>query len=42
MYNHLLEISMEDEVVKERMIKWAQNIGHNIDIDQYCKYGKRI
>ena len=37
MYNYMLEIKMQDETVKESMIKWTQNIGHNIDIDQWLK-----
>ena len=40
MYDYFLETKMQDEIVKECMIRWAQNIGHNIDIDQCCKYGK--
>ena len=42
MYDFLLQIKMQDEIVKECMIRWAQNIGHNIDIDQWLQilYGK--
>ena len=35
MYELLLEIKMEDEVIKDCMTKWVQNIGHDIDIDDW-------
>ena len=40
MYDYLLEIKMQDEMVKECMIRWAQNIGHNIDIDPWLQIWK--
>lgn len=32
-YNYLLEIKMSDETMKECMVKWACNLGRNIDLD---------
>ena len=29
---YMLEFKMQDEMVKECMIKWAQNIGHNLSL----------
>ena len=35
MYEVLLKIKMEDEVIKDCMTKWEQNVGHNIEIDEF-------
>lgn len=37
MYKWLLELRMEDQVVKECMIKWVQNLGYIIELDQWHK-----
>ena len=37
MYDYLLETKMQDEMVKECMIRWAQNIGHNVDFDHWLQ-----
>ena len=36
-YDYLLEIKMQNRIGKECMIRWAQNIRHNIDIDQWLQ-----
>ena len=35
MYDYLFETKMQDQMVKECMIRQAQNIGHNVDIDHW-------
>uniref|UniRef100_A0A2H6MYZ9 Uncharacterized protein n=1 Tax=Micrurus carvalhoi TaxID=3147026 RepID=A0A2H6MYZ9_9SAUR len=32
LYNYLLEFKMAEEIVKDPMIAWAKNVGHNIDL----------
>lgn len=31
---------MEDQVVKDCMVKWTQNFGYNIDIDYWAQIWK--
>ena len=40
MYTYLLEYDLEDERVKEVMVKWAQNFGYNINTDEWIKMWK--
>lgn len=40
LYGVMLEMKTQDEVVKCSMVKWAQNLGHNIDLDQWSKIWK--
>uniref|UniRef100_A0A8D0KLK4 Reverse transcriptase domain-containing protein n=1 Tax=Salvator merianae TaxID=96440 RepID=A0A8D0KLK4_SALMN len=37
LYDFLLKIELEQEQVKDCMIKWAQNFGYNISMDQWEK-----
>ena len=40
LYNFLLDFETQDEVVKACMIKWALNIGHNIELNQWKQIWK--
>lgn len=40
MYEFLLQIKMQDEVLKDCMVKWTQHLGHNIDIDHWSQIWK--
>lgn len=31
---------MEDEVIKDCKVKWAQNVGHNTEVDQQSQMWK--
>uniref|UniRef100_A0A2D4HSL7 Uncharacterized protein n=1 Tax=Micrurus lemniscatus lemniscatus TaxID=129467 RepID=A0A2D4HSL7_MICLE len=37
MYNYLLKVALEEEVVKSCMIAWAKILGHNIDLADWEK-----
>uniref|UniRef100_A0A670HVE9 Reverse transcriptase domain-containing protein n=1 Tax=Podarcis muralis TaxID=64176 RepID=A0A670HVE9_PODMU len=37
MYNILLERDTKDEVIKEVMVKWATDLGHNIEYEKWSK-----
>ena len=37
MYKMLLQMKLEDEQVKECMVKWARNLGYNIMMSQWEK-----
>ena len=37
LYNYLLELKPQDEIVKECMIKWAQNVGHTINLKSWSQ-----
>ena len=41
MYKMLLQLNMEDEQVKDCMIKWARNFGYNIMMEQWEKMWRR-
>uniref|UniRef100_A0A2D4PIT2 Uncharacterized protein n=1 Tax=Micrurus surinamensis TaxID=129470 RepID=A0A2D4PIT2_MICSU len=36
-YNYLLEVELEEKIVKGPMIAWARNVGHNINLDEWEK-----
>ena len=40
MYTCLLEYDLEDERVKETMVKWAKKFGHGVDLDDWIKMWK--
>lgn len=40
MYTYLLEIKTEDEMVKECMVRWAQNLGYSIDLEDWERVWK--
>lgn len=41
-YKFLLENYMQDDVVKSSMIAWMQDIGYNIDFDDWAKIWKTM
>ena len=40
MYIYLLEYDLEDERVKETMVKWANCFGYSVDLDDWTKMWK--
>ena len=40
MYIYLLEYDLEDERVKETMVKWVKKFVYNVDLDDWTKMWK--